>query len=185
MAERTPWDIDPAHSSVEFAVKHMMFTTVRGRFKDVSGTLEVDEARPDDSVVEVELATASIDTGVDKRDDHLRSGDFLNVENHPKITFRSTRIEGASTEPGSEFKVVGDLTIRGTTREVVLDATFGGRGTDPWGKERFGVAASAKIDRRKWGIEWNQALEAGGILVGNEVKIELEVQAVQAVPATV
>jgi polyisoprenoid-binding protein YceI len=183
MAETTTWQIDPAHSSVEFAVKHMMFTTVRGRFKDVKGTIEADEQNPDRSSVSVEISTASIDTGVADRDAHLRSPDFLDVEHYPTLTFRSKRIEGAMDKEGASFRVVGDLAIHGTTREVTLDCVFEGRGQDPWGGERAGAHAKTRIDRRDWGLTWNQALEAGGILVGHEVRIEIEVQAVKAVPA--
>jgi polyisoprenoid-binding protein YceI len=169
---------------VELAVKHMMFTTVRGRFKDFSGTIEVNESVPDQSTVRFEIAAASLDTGVADRDAHLRSADFLDVENHPTITFRSRRVEGATKKAGDRFTVVGDLTIRGTTMEVQLDCQFEGTGTDPWGGTRAGYGATAKIDRREWGLKWNQALETGGILVANEVRIELEVQAVKAVPVT-
>jgi len=175
----TTWEIDPNHSTVEFAVKHMMFTTVRGRFKDVKGTINADEANPSNSSVQVELGAASIDTGVVDRDGHLKSADFLDVENHPTITFRSKRVEGASAKEGDKFKVVGDLTIRGTTLEVTLDCEYEGMGTDPWGGTRAGASASAEIDRREWGLQWNQALETGGVLVGNTVKIEIDVQAVK------
>lgn len=173
------WKIDPAHTQVEFKARHMMITTVRGRFADVSGTVVVDEANPDNSRVEVEIDAISIDTRESDRDTHLRSEDFLNVEKHPKITFRSKGIEGAHREAGDEFKVVGDLTIRGETREVVLDARYEGRGNDPWGGERAGFSASTKIDRREWGLTWNAALETGGILVSNDLDIELQVQAVR------
>lgn len=179
MAERTTWQIDPAHTAVEFTVKHMMFTTVRGRFRDVRGTILADEKRPDNSSVEIEIDAASIDTGVEDRDEHLRSADFLDVESHPKLTFRSTRVEGAAFEEGSRFRVVGDLTIRGRTIEVTLDATFQGMGQDPWGKQRAGFGAEGELDRRDWGLRWNQALEAGGILVGNNVRLEFDVQAVK------
>jgi polyisoprenoid-binding protein YceI len=182
MANTTTWQIDPAHSSVEFAVKHMMFTTVRGRFKDVKGTIEVDEQNPDRSVVDVEIGAASIDTGSPDRDAHLRSADFLDVEKHPTITFRSKRVEGAMKKEGDAFRVSGDLTIRGTSMEVTLDAIYEGTGKDPWGGTRAGSQATAKIDRRDWGLKWNQALETGGVLVANEVRIEIEVQAVKAVP---
>jgi polyisoprenoid-binding protein YceI len=175
----TTWQIDPAHTAVEFAVKHMMFTTVRGRFKDLQGTITIDEQNPDHSKVEVEIDAASIDTGTPDRDAHLRSADFLDVEKHPKLTFRSKRIEGAAKKEGDKFRIIGDLTIRGTTIEVALDATYEGVGKDPWGGTRFGAEASTKIDRREWGLKWNQALETGGILVANEVKIEVEVQAVK------
>lgn len=174
------WTIDATRSAVEFAVKHMMFTTVRGRFKDVKGTIEVDEQNPDRSVINVEIDAASLDTGAPDRDGHLRSGDFLDADNHPTLTFRSKRVEGAMKKAGDTFRVIGDLTIRGTTMEVALDAVYEGIGRDPWGGTRAGVRATATIDRRDWGLKWNQALETGGILVGNEVRIELEVQAVKA-----
>lgn len=185
MAETMTLQIDPAHTSVEFAVKHMMFTTVRGRFKDVKGTVEVDEGNPGRSSVNVEIDAASIDTGAPDRDAHLRSADFLDVENHPKITFRSKRVEvapGGSAKEGDQFRITGDLTIRGTTMEVTLDCVYQGRGKDPWGGERAGAQATTRIDRRDWGLKWNQALETGGILVANEVRIEVEVQVVKEVP---
>lgn len=174
----TTWKIDPAHTLVEFTAKHMMITNVRGRFADVEGSVQVDEENANDSSVSVELDAASIDTRVEQRDQHLRSADFLNVEEFPKVTFRSTKVEGASFEPGKSFRVVGDLTIRGTTREVVLDATFEGRGRDPWGGERVSFSADTKIDRRDFGLTWNAALETGGVLVGNDLKIHVEAQAV-------
>jgi polyisoprenoid-binding protein YceI len=179
MNEKTNWTIDSAHTAVEFAVKHMMFTTVRGRFKDVKGTISVDEQNPDRSVVEVEIAAASIDTGNPDRDAHLRSADFLDVENHPTLTFRSKRVEGAMKKEGDLFRVIGDLTIRGTKMEVVLESVYQGTGKDPWEGIRAGAGATTKIDRRDWGLRWNQALETGGILVANEVKIEIELQAVK------
>jgi polyisoprenoid-binding protein YceI len=185
MAETTTWQIDPAHTSVEFAVKHMMFTTVRGRFKDVKGTIEADEQNPDRSSVNVEIGAASIDTGAADRDAHLRSADFLDVENYPTITFRSKRVEGATKQEGDRFRVTGDLTIRGTTLEITLDCVYEGTGKDPWGGTRAGSRATAKIDRRDWGLKWNQALETGGILVANEVRIEVEVQAVKAAAVAV
>lgn len=184
MAETTTWTIDAAHSAIEFAVKHMMFTTVRGRFKDFKGTIEADEQNPGASVVTVEIQAASIDTGSADRDAHLKSADFLDVENHPVITFRSKRVEGATKKEGDRFRLTGDLTIRGTTLEVTLDSTFEGTGKDPWGGTRAGSRAEARLDRRDWGLKWNQALETGGILVANEVRIEIEVQAVKAVPVT-
>jgi len=175
----TAWEIDPNHSTVEFAVKHMMFTTVRGRFKDVKGTILADESNPSNSSVQAEIAAASIDTGVADRDGHLKSADFLDVEKFPTISFRSKRVEGTGAKEGDRFKVVGDLMIRGTTLEVTLDCTYEGMGTDPWGGTRAGARATAEIDRREWGLKWNQALETGGILVGNAVKVEIEVQAVR------
>ena len=179
MDNLTIWEIDPNHTTIEFAVKHMMFTTVRGRFTQFSGTVRVDERNPDMSGVDVDIEAASIDTGVNDRDVHLRSADFLDVENHPRITFRSTRIEGAHAKDGDRFRITGDLEIRGQAMPVTLDATFEGIGKDPWGKQRSGFAARTEIDRREWGLRWNQALEAGGVLVANSVKIEIEAQAVK------
>lgn len=177
---KTTWNIDAAHTGVELAVKHMMFTTVRGRFKDVKGTIEVDEQQPANSTVNVEIAAASLDTGVPDRDGHLHSADFLDVENHPTLTFRSKGVEGAFAKEGDRFTITGDLTIRGVTKEVTLEGTYEGTGKDPWGGTRAGARATAKIDRRDWGLVWNQALETGGILVANDVRIEIEVQAVKA-----
>ncbi len=179
MKDATIWQIDPAHTTIEFAVKHMMFTTVRGRFKSFTATVYVDERNPDKSRVEVSIDATSIDTGVADRDAHLRSADFLDVENHPQITFRSTRVGGAHKKEGDRFKITGDLEIRGKAMPVSLEATFEGVGTDPWGKQRAGFAARAEIDRREWGLRWNQALETGGVLVGHSVKIEVEAQAVK------
>jgi polyisoprenoid-binding protein YceI len=179
MDSLTVWELDPAHTTIEFAVKHMMFTTVRGRFKSFSGTVRVDERNPDLSGVDVDIEAASIDTGVADRDAHLRSADFLDVENHPRITFRSTDVEGAHAKDGDRFRITGDLEIRGQAMPVTLEATFEGIGKDPWGKQRSGFAARTEIDRREWGLKWNQALEAGGVLVANSVKIEIEAQAVK------
>lgn len=179
MNATTVWQIDPAHTTVEFAVKHMMFTTVRGRFKALSGTIRIDEQHPDRSSVDVSIDASSIDTGVGDRDAHLRSADFLDVEQHPQITFRSTRVEGAHRQQGDRFTIAGELQIRGTKMPVTLSATFEGLGKDPWGKQRAGFAARTEIDRRDWGLRWNQALETGGVLVGNSVKIEIEAQVVK------
>lgn len=171
------WTIDPSHSLIEFAAKHMMITTVKGRIADVRGSLTIDEQDPERSSVEVELDAASIDTRSEQRDEHLRSADFLDAEHHPTITFRSRSIEGSPMSEGDSFKVVGDLTIRGTSREVTLDATYEGRGTDPWGAEKVSFSATTKIDRREFGLTWNTALETGGVLVSNDIKIHLEIQA--------
>jgi polyisoprenoid-binding protein YceI len=173
------WTIDAAHTLVEFSAKHMMITTVKGRFGAVKGTITADLRNPDNSHVEAEIDAASLDTRTEQRDQHLKSADFLNVEQYPTITFKSTRVQGAYAREGDEFKVTGDLTIRGMTRPVTLDCTFDGTNKDPWGGERAGFSASTKIDRREWGLTWNQALETGGILVGNDIKISLEVQAVR------
>jgi polyisoprenoid-binding protein YceI len=174
------WNIDATHSLVEFSAKHMMITTVKGRFADVRGAITVDEASPDRSRVEVEFNAASIDTRAEQRDGHLRSADFLDVEKYPVVSFRSRRVEGARPEPGDTFRVVGDLTVRDTTREITLDVTYEGRGRDPWGGERVSFSADTKIDRREFGLTWNAALETGGVLVSNDIKIHIEVQAVRA-----
>lgn len=183
MNEPTTWQIDPSHSAVEFAVKHMMFSTVRGRFNDVQGTIEIDPQDPGRSRIEVTIAAASIDTGVADRDAHLRSADFLDVETFPAITFVSRRVDGSLTEDGGAFKITGDLTIRGKAVEVTLDATYLGSGRDPWGNVKSGAEVRAKIDRRDWGLVWNQALETGGILVGNDIRIDIQVQAVKTAAA--
>lgn len=173
------WAIDSTHSRVDFTVRHMMITKVRGRFPEVTGHIRLDEEDPAGSVVEVEIGASSIDTRQADRDAHLRSPDFLDAETHPRLTFRSRRVEGLRLEPGAEFTVVGDLTIRGVTKEVTLDAEFGGTASDPWGGERIAFSGTTKVDRRDYGLEWNQALETGGVLVGNEVTVDLEVQAVK------
>jgi len=176
-ARTTRWQIDPAHSQVDFAVKHMMFSKVRGSFQELEGSLTLNPSKPEASSVSVTIDAASIDTGVEDRDQHLRSGDFLHAEEHPELRFESRRVEGEFREAGDDFRIIGDLTIRGTTREVVLDATYLGEGTDPWGGTRRGFSAGTTIDRREYGLEWNQALEAGGVLVGHDVDVELQVQA--------
>jgi polyisoprenoid-binding protein YceI len=178
--QTTTWNIDAAHSLVEFSAKHMMITTVKGRFGDVKGTITIDEAHPDNSSAEVEFVASSLDTRSKERDQHLHSADFLDVEHFPTVSFKSRRVEGARATPGSEFRVIGDLTIRDVTREVTLDATFEGEGKDPWGGTRVSFSATTKIDRRNFGLTWNAALEAGGVLVSNEIKIEIEAQAVRA-----
>lgn len=173
----TTWQIDAAHTDVGFAVKHMMISTVKGRFADLSGTITMDETDPARSSVEVTINAASVDTRQEQRDAHLRSADFFDVENYPTLTFRSRRVESVGN---GEFRVVGDLTIRGVTREVVLEAADEGRGKDPWGNERAGFSAKTVVDRRDFGLTWNAALETGGILVGNDIRIVLEVEALKA-----
>ena len=170
------WQLDPAHSSVEFSVKHMMMTTVRGRFKTVQATLTGDRDHPDAAAIEVVIDVASIDTGVADRDAHLKSKDFLDVANFPELTFKSTRVERLGED---KLRVTGDLTIRGVTREVPLDVEYAGRTRDPWGNERAGYSAKTSIDRKDFGLTWNQLLEAGGLVVGDRVAIEIEVEAVK------
>ena len=172
----TTWNLDPAHSTVEFAVKHLMISTVRGRFGDVKATITADEADPGSAVVTAEIATASIDTRADQRDAHLRSADFFDAEQYPTIAFRSTKIE----KKGEDIRVTGDLTIRGVTRQITLDVTEEGRGRDPWGGERAGFSATTKINRRDFGLTWNQALETGGVVVGDEIKITVDAEFVRS-----
>ena len=174
------WRLDNAHSSVEFSVKHMMMTTVRGRFKNVRATLTGDREHPEVAGVEVVIEVASIDTGVPDRDNHLRGADFFDADRHPEITFHFKRIDGTAPKmEGDRFRVVGDLMIRDSEMEVVLDCEYEGRGTDPWGKTRAGFSFRTDIDRREWGLKWNQALETGGVLVGNKVRVDGEVQFVR------
>ena len=174
------WQLDPTHSSVEFSVKHMMMTTVRGRFKTVRATLRGDRDHPENAGVEVSIDAASVDTGVADRDGHLRGPDFFDAERFPRITFRSARVEGnPPKQDGDRFRVVGELTIRDSAMEVVLDCEYHGRGTDPWGKTRAGFEFRTELDRREWGLKWNQAIETGGVLVANKVRVEGEVQFVR------
>ncbi|MFQ3567255.1 MAG: YceI family protein [Aggregatilineales bacterium] len=180
----TTWLIDPAHSQVSFSARHMMVTTVRGSFKSLSGTIEFDPANPAAAQVDVTIEAASIDTGVADRDNHLRSPDFLDTASFPTITFKSTRVEPQGSD---RARIYGDLTIRGVTREVVIEAELLGQGKDPFtGSTKAGFAGRTTINREDWGLTWNIALEAGGVLVSKEIKIELDVQAVeQAVAAAV
>ena len=172
------WNIDPSHSAAHFQVRHMMVATVRGRFGAVQGAVRADPRGLAATVVEAEIDAASIDTRDAKRDEHLRSADFFDVANHPQITFRSTRIEEAR---GGGYRVTGDLTIRGTTRQVVLDVeALQGPLKNPWGQTVIGATATTKIDRKAFGLQWNVALEAGGFLVGDEVKIQLDVELAKA-----
>jgi polyisoprenoid-binding protein YceI len=172
----TTWKIDPQHSHVEFAVKHMMISTVKGRFSEVTGEIHLDESNLAASKVDVDVNVASIDTREPQRDAHLRSADFFDAENLPTMTFRSRTIEGTL----DQFKVTGDLTIHGVTKPLTLDVTHEGRGRDPWGGERIGFAATSRIKRSDFGLTWNAALETGGFLVGDDVKISLDVEAVKS-----
>ena len=174
-AGATTWNIDPAHTTVEFSVKHLMISTVRGHFGAVTGTIVLDEQNPLNSSVTAEIDVTSVSTHQEQRDAHLRSADFFDVEKFPAIRFESTSIE----RDGDHFDVHGNLTIRDVTRAVVLHTTDEGRGGDPWGGQRAGFSATTKVDRRDFGLTWNQALETGGVVVGNDIKITLEVEAVK------
>ncbi|GGM50724.1 YceI family protein [Dactylosporangium sucinum] len=169
------FELDPAHTRVGFVARHMMVSKVRGGFSKATGSVVIAED-PLQSHVEVSIDAASIDTGVADRDGHLRSPDFLHVEQWPALTFKSTRVVGLS---GNEFRLVGDLTIRDVTREVELDVEFEGHAKSPWGQEVIGFSATTEIDREDFGITWNQALETGGVLVGKKVKIEIGAEAIR------
>ncbi len=172
----TTWKIDASHSTVEFVAKHMMITNVRGRFPDVEGTIRFDEEDITNSSVEATIQVATLTSGSEQRDNHLRTGDFFLVEQYPTITFKSTRIEPKGDD---EYNVVGDLTIRGVTKEVTLDTTFEGRSISPWGTEAMGFTATTTINRKDFGLNWNVGLETGGVLVGDKIKIELNIEAVK------
>ncbi len=169
------WQIDPVHSSVEFAVTHLMISKVKGRFSDVSGSVATN-GKPDGSRIEVQIGTASIDTRDASRDTHLRSADFFDVEKFPSITFVSDAVTGASAD---SFRVTGDLTMHGVTKKVEMDVTGEGTGRDPWGGFRAGFSAALTVDRRDFGLTWNQALETGGVIVSNTVKIVLDIELTQ------
>ena len=175
--ETNTWTLDTAHSGIGFAIRHMVVAKVRGRFGGWTGTVKLDEQDLTRSEVDVQIDANSIDTGNAQRDTHLRSADFLDVEQFPTLRFQSTRVENAGAE---RFRVVGKLTLHGVTREVALDVERGGQGKDPWGNQRAGFAATTSILRRDFGLTWNQALETGGLLVADRVDIELDVQAVQS-----
>lgn len=177
--EPTTWTLDASHSTVGFAVRHLMISKTRGRFHRFEGAVHLDEEDPSRSHVEVTIDAASLDTGAPDRDEHLRSPDFFDVANHPELTFRSTDVV---LDGSDRATVTGELTIRGTTREVVLDVARIGATEDPWGNERIAYEATTEIDRKDFGLTWNQALETGGVLVGDKIKIKLEVETVRAVP---
>lgn len=170
------FSIDPAHSGVSFKVRHMMISNVRGEFGKLSGTVTYDPARPDATRIEVSIDTASINTREEKRDAHLRSADFLDVERFPAITFHSTAV----TRRGAGLEVAGELTIRGTTRPVTLAVEeITGEHVDPWGHRRIGATAETKIKRSDFGVTWNAALEAGGVLVGDEITVHIELELIK------
>jgi polyisoprenoid-binding protein YceI len=173
------WDIDVSHSAIHFWVRHMIISKVHGRFARWSGSIQLDEADLTRSSVAVSIDAASIDTQVADRDTHLKSPDFLDVAKYPQLTFSSKRIEKA----GSAYRVVGDLDLHGVVREVTLEAEFAGTGKDPWGNQRAGFSAKVSLDRKDFGLTWNAALEAGGVLVGEKVEISIELEAVKKAAA--
>lgn len=167
------WEIDPGHTNVEFAVKHLMISNVKGRFADVKGTLKGDLAAPDSFELDVVIGTASIDTRQAQRDAHLMSPDFFDAAQFPSIHFVGKRIDG---DVNGDFSLVGDVTIRGMTRELEFKVTNEGSARDPWGGSRIGFSATAKLDRRDFGLVYNQALEAGGFVVGDSIRISVDVE---------
>ena len=177
-AQNTIWNIDPAHSVAEFKVKHMMIANVKGHFSKITGVLTRDESNVANSSVEVSIEAASIETRDAQRDEHLKSADFFDVESHPFLSFKSNGIKQVQD---GELSVGGDLTIHGVTRKVTFDIQGPTAPTkDPWGNTRIAVSGSTKINRKDFGLTWNAALETGGILVGDEVTINLEVEFVRA-----
>jgi polyisoprenoid-binding protein YceI len=172
----TTWATDPSHSDAGFAVRHMMLSKVKGRFQTVSGGITFDENRIENSSINVEIETASITTYDAKRDEHLRSGDFFESETYPTITFESTKVIPGK---GDTFQVIGDLTMHGATLPVAIDAEITGRTQSPWGNEVIGFEGRTKVNRKDFGLTWNVGLETGGVLVGDEVTITLEVEAIR------
>jgi polyisoprenoid-binding protein YceI len=177
------WQIDPAHSQIQFSVRHMMISNVRGRFENFTGAIEFEEKDPTRSLVEVQIETASINTRETQRDSHLKSPDFLNAEKYPYLSFKSKRVEKIDDSHG---RVIGDLTIRDVTKEVALDVEYAGQAKSPWGTVSAGFSATAKINRKDWGLTYNQVLETGGVMVGDVVNITIDLEIVkqaEAVPA--
>jgi len=175
------WVIDPAHSKATFSAKYVMINTVRGQFNVLNGQVHIDEEHPENSWVEAEVDAASIDTQNEMRDGHLKSPDFLDVEKYPTLHFKSTKVERVKDE---EYRVTGNLTIHGVTKEVTLDAEYSGQATDPYGNKRAGLSATGTINRKDWGLNWNMALEAGGVLVGDKIKIEIDLSVIEKAAMT-
>ncbi|GAA0675875.1 YceI family protein [Kitasatospora atroaurantiaca] len=171
------YSIDPTHSQIGFAVRHAMVTNVRGEFTEYEGKLQLDGTNPAESSAELVIKVASIDTNQAQRDEHLRTGDFFAAETYPEITFRSTSAERLR---GDSYRMTGDLTIKGTTRQVILDLDFTGSATDVYGAERVGFEGSATIDRTAWGLTYNAALETGGVLIGEKVRLSFDISAVKS-----
>ncbi len=169
------WEIDPSHSEVLFSIKHAMITTVRGHFNVISGSLHIDEANPANSWVDAQADAASIDTRDERRDGHLRSPDFFNVDAYPTITFKSSSVVPTGD---NTYNVTGDLTMHGVTKSVTFKAEYTGQAKDAYGMQRAGISAKAKINREDWGLTWNAALEAGGVLVSKDVTIEIDLSTV-------
>ena len=174
-AQAATFKVDTSHSAVTFSVRHMMISTVRGSFGDFDGSFTYVKGAPAEWHVAAEIRTASVNTNDEKRDDHLRNPDFFDVEKFPTMSFKSTKVEPA----GSNYKLHGELTMLGVTRPVILDLEITGEVTDPWGNPRVGFSARGKIDRKDWGMTWSRAMDTGGVMVGNEIGIELEIQGIK------
>lgn len=174
MISAAPYEIDRSHSEVGFAVKHLVISTVKGSFKDFSGEIDFDSKNLEKSKFTAKIKAASVFTNDEKRDEHLRNEDFFFTQKYPEILFKSTKVEGNKPEG---FKVHGDLTMRGVTKPVVLDVTYNGEVKDPWGNIKAGFTAVTKINRKDFGIVWNKALDSGGLTVGDDVTIQLEIEA--------
>ncbi|MFA9190924.1 YceI family protein [Flavobacterium sp. FZUC8N2.13] len=172
----TKWTIDSTHSEIGFKVKHMMFTNVSGKFDSYEATIITDEDNFENASIEFSADINSINTNNGDRDNHLKSGDFFDAENHPKLTFKATSF----TKDGDDYELVGDLSLRGVTKSVKLATEFSGLMKDPWGNTKAGLNISGKINRKDWGLNWNSALEAGGVLVGEEVRLNIELQLIKA-----
>jgi polyisoprenoid-binding protein YceI len=179
-ARAMAWVLDPAHSTVGFSVRHLGISTVRGRFTRVTLDTDLDPAEPAKARARVEIDVRSIDTGDEQRDAHLRGPEFFDADRYPTIVFELTSVTPTG---GEEYRVAGDLTIRGITRPVELDTEYSGAASDPWGNARAGVTITGSINRRDWDLSWNMALDAGRLLVGERVKVEVEAELVQQAPA--
>ncbi len=175
----TTWKIDPAHTDVNFSAKHMMVTTVRGKFGQVDGSITLDDADLTKSRGDFRVEAVSVSTGVERRDQHLRSADFFDVETYPAITFVSTGIVAAGTD---RYAVTGDLTIKDVTKSVSIDFAYNGSATDPYGNQRVGFDGSTVINRKDFGVNFNAALETGGVLVSDKITLELELSAIKTQP---
>src|SRR5690349_1260167 len=168
------WTLDPAHTDVTFTARHLMVTKVRGRFPLAGGSITI-APNPLDSSVEATVDVARVDSGDTGRDEHLRSADFFDAEHHPTVAFRSTKVEDAGD---GTYRLTGDLTIKGVTKPVTLDLEYLGTISSPWGDQRAGFSATTEVSRKEWGLEWNVALEAGGVVVGDKVRLHIDAEAI-------
>ncbi len=172
--QKTIWNLDPTHSEITFKVKHLMISNVKGEFKNFSATIEGEDFEK--AKIKASIDTSSVDTNNNDRDTHLKSADFFDVENHKEMTFEGTSFKKVDDD---EYKLTGILTIKGVSNEVTLDVEFGGMNKDPWGNKKVGFSLEGKINRKEWGLNWNAALESGGVLVSEDVKIQAELQFVK------